>query len=125
MDWRHKMAKAITYPDQNHTQPKIMQYSVSVQTQLPANVVLQIAYVGNKASQLEINKSIDALPAQYYNQGAAGVTFLADAGYRTRWRVAPRIVVELCDSSKTVLATSVPRIYQRNGQLCVEGERAL
>ena len=53
-----------------------MQYSVSVQTQLPANVVLQIAYVGNKASQLEINKSIDALPAQYYNQGAAGVTYL-------------------------------------------------
>ncbi len=53
-----------------------MQYSVSVQTQLPANMVLQIAYVGNKASQLEINKSINALPAQYYNQGAAGVTFL-------------------------------------------------
>jgi hypothetical protein len=39
-------------------------------------MVLQLAYVGNKASQLEINKSIDAVPAQYYNQGAAGVTFL-------------------------------------------------
>ncbi len=68
--------QAITFPDQNHTQPKIMQYSVSVQTQLPANMVLQIAYVGNQASQLEINKSINAVPAQYYNQGAAGVTFL-------------------------------------------------
>jgi hypothetical protein len=68
--------KPIIFPDQNHTQPKIMQYSVSVQTQLPANLVLQIAYVGNNASQLEINKSINALPAQYYTQGAAGVTLL-------------------------------------------------
>jgi hypothetical protein len=71
-----QVGQAITAPDSNHTQPKIMQYSVSVQTQLPANMVLQIAYVGNKASQLEINKNIDALPAQYYNQGASGVTFL-------------------------------------------------
>jgi hypothetical protein len=71
-----QIGQSITYPDQNHTQPKIMQYSVSVQTQLPANMVLQVAYVGNKASQLEINKSIDALPAQYYNQGTAGITFL-------------------------------------------------
>jgi Carboxypeptidase regulatory-like domain/TonB dependent receptor len=71
-----QVGQAITAPDSNHTQPKIMQYSVSVQTQLPANMVLQIAYVGNKASQLEINKNIDALPAQYFNQGASGVTFL-------------------------------------------------
>jgi Carboxypeptidase regulatory-like domain/TonB dependent receptor len=71
-----QVGQGITAPDSNHTQPKIMQYSVSVQTQLPANMVLQIAYVGNKASQLEINKSIDALPAQYFNQGASGVTFL-------------------------------------------------
>ena len=81
--------QSITFPDQNHTQPKIMQYSVSVQTQLPANLVLQIAYVGNKASQLEINKSINALPAQYYNQGAAGVTFLQTAGSEPDGRVAP------------------------------------
>jgi hypothetical protein len=71
-----QVGQGVTFADQNHTQPKIMQYSVSVQTQLPANTVLQIAYVGNKASQLEINKNIDALPPQYYNQGAAGVTFL-------------------------------------------------
>jgi hypothetical protein len=71
-----QVGQSITFPDQNHTQPKIMQYSVSVQTQLPANMVLQVAYVGNKASQLEINKNIDALPAQYFNQGNTGVTFL-------------------------------------------------
>jgi hypothetical protein len=71
-----QVGQPITFPDPNHTQPKIMQYSVSIQTQLPANMVLQVAYVGNKASQLEINKSINVLPTQYFNQGSAGVTYL-------------------------------------------------
>jgi hypothetical protein len=71
-----QLGQGLTFGDPDHTQPKITQYSVSIQTQLPFSTVLQVAYVGNKASQLEINKSIDAVPAQYYNQGAAGVTFL-------------------------------------------------
>jgi hypothetical protein len=71
-----QVGQNVTFANQNHTQPKIMQYSVSVQTQLPANMVLQLAYVGNKASQLEINKNINALPAQYYNQGAGEATLL-------------------------------------------------
>ena len=66
----------LNFPDPNHVQPKMIQYSASVQTQLPASTVLQVAYVGNKVSQLEITKNINALPAQYLNQGAAGVTFL-------------------------------------------------
>jgi hypothetical protein len=66
----------LNFPDPNHVQPKMLQYSASSQTQLPGSIVLQIAYVGNKVSQLEINKNINALPAQYLNQGAAGVTFL-------------------------------------------------
>jgi hypothetical protein len=83
-----QVGQSITFPDQNHTQPKIMQYSVSVQTQLPANMVLQIAYVGNKASQLEINKNIDVLPAQYFNQGSTGVTY---PGSESDGRSSPRI----------------------------------
>src|SRR5579871_2974851 len=71
-----QVGQSVTFPYPDHTQPKIIQYSASVQTQLPANLVLQVAYVGNKASQLEINKSINAVPAQYYNQGAAGITYL-------------------------------------------------
>ena len=71
-----QVGQSVIFPDPNHVQPSITQYSASLQTQLPANMVLQVAYVGNKASNLEINKSINAIPAQYYNQGAAGVNYL-------------------------------------------------
>jgi hypothetical protein len=70
-----QVGQSITFPDQNHTTEDHAVF-VSVQTQLPANMVLQIAYAGNKASQLEINKNIDVLPAQYFNQGSTGVTSL-------------------------------------------------
>ena len=85
-----------------------MQYSVSVQTQLPANMVLQIAYVGNKASQLEINKNINALPAQYYNQGAAGVTFLQTQVPNPMAGLLPGSSLEFSNGSKTVPATPFP-----------------
>jgi hypothetical protein len=71
-----QVGQSVSFSDPNHTQPKTIQYSVSTQTQLPAGIVLQVAYVGNKASQTEINKNINGIPAQYYNQGAAGVTYL-------------------------------------------------
>ena len=71
-----QVGQSITFPDPNHVQPKMMQYSVSTQTQMPGNVLLQIAYVGNKVTNLEINKNINGLPAQYYNQGAAEASYL-------------------------------------------------
>ena len=99
-----------------------MQYSVSVQTQLPANVVLQIAYVGNKASQLEINKSINALPAQYYNQGAAGVTFLQTQVPNPMAGQLPGSSLNSATVQRQFLLLPVSRIYERNGQLCFERE---
>ncbi len=71
-----QVGQSVYFPDPNHKQPYITQYSVSLQTQLANDTVLQIAYVGNKASQLETSKQIDPIPAQYYNQGAAGVSYL-------------------------------------------------
>lgn len=71
-----QLGQSVSAPDPNHTQPKLMQYAVNAQVQLPGNLLLQIAYVGQRASQLEINKSINGIPAQYYNQGAAGVAYL-------------------------------------------------
>jgi len=71
-----QIGQNLTFPDPNHVNPKMIQYSVSSQTQLPASMVLTIAYVGNKVSQLEISKNINALSAQYFNRGPSGVTFL-------------------------------------------------
>ena len=71
------LGQAVSYNDQGHVQPRMMQYSGSVQTQM-LGTLLQIAYVGEKTDHLEVSKSIDGLPLQYYNQPASSgiATFL-------------------------------------------------
>jgi hypothetical protein len=70
------LGQAITFVDPHHVQPKSAQYSASVQQQFPGNLSLQIAYVGTRPTRLEVNHNINVLPAQYYNLGAAEVTYL-------------------------------------------------
>ncbi len=38
--------------------------------------VVQVAYVGQQTTKIEINKNVDGLPATYYNQGSAEATYL-------------------------------------------------
>lgn len=66
----------INFIDQNHRQPRSAQYTISVQRQLPWRMAAQIAYVGNHAYDLEVGHNINFLPARYYNQGVAGVSYL-------------------------------------------------
>ncbi len=73
------VGQSVSFPDPNHVQPKIAEYSASVQQQFPGNVALQIAYVGQRPTRLEVNHNINVLPAQYYNQGAAEITYLNTA----------------------------------------------
>jgi Carboxypeptidase regulatory-like domain len=73
------LGQSVSFVDQNHVQPKSAQYSASVQQQLPANIGLQVAYVGSRPTRLEVNHNINVLPQQYYDQGAAGVTYLNTA----------------------------------------------
>lgn len=49
----------------NYVQPRQLYWTASTQTGLPANMVLQIAYVGNRVWDWENSKNINALPAQY------------------------------------------------------------
>jgi hypothetical protein len=71
-----QLGQSISFVDPNHVQPKSAQYSASIQQQFPGNLVLQIAYVGTRPTRLEVNHNINVLPQQYYNQGAAQVTYL-------------------------------------------------
>lgn len=71
-----QLGQGINFIAPGHTNPKILQWTVSTQIELPANMVLQVAYAGNKTWSWGINNNINALPAKYYNQGAAGVTYL-------------------------------------------------
>ena len=71
-----ELGQNVSFVDPNHVQPKSTQYSLSSQTQLPGNIVLQIAYLGSRPTRLEVNHNINVLPAQYYNLGAAEVSYL-------------------------------------------------
>ena len=66
-----QLGQSVNYPDPNHVQPKMWQWSASLQFQFPARMALQIAYAGNKVSQLEINKNIDDLPASFMGTSAS------------------------------------------------------
>ena len=70
------LGQNITFIDPHHVQPKSAQYAASVQQQFAGNIALQIAYVGSRASRLEVNHNINVLPAQYYNQGPAQIALL-------------------------------------------------
>ena len=70
------IGQSISFSNPSRVVPKIYQYSVNLQTQLPGDFVLEVGFVGSAGRELEVGKSINALPAQYYNQGAAGVTYL-------------------------------------------------
>ncbi|MGA7156167.1 MAG: carboxypeptidase-like regulatory domain-containing protein [Acidobacteriaceae bacterium] len=66
----------ISFNDQTHVQPRAAEYTLNVQERLPYHIALQVGYVGSRPTRLEVSKNINALPAQYYNQGAAEVTYL-------------------------------------------------
>jgi hypothetical protein len=57
----------------NYHRPKMMLYSASVQAQLPLNMMLQVAYAGNRVWYLETSKNINALPAQYLLPASASI----------------------------------------------------
>ncbi|SEG69924.1 Carboxypeptidase regulatory-like domain-containing protein [Bryocella elongata] len=73
------LGQSISFVDPNHIQPRSLQYSGSLQQQMPGNLALQIAYLGTEAQNLEVNHNINVLPQSYYDQGAAEVTYLNTA----------------------------------------------
>lgn len=70
------IGQSVNFNDQTHVQPRSAEYTLNIQHQLPYNISLQVGYVGSRPTRLEVSKNINALPAMYYNQGAAEVTYL-------------------------------------------------
>jgi hypothetical protein len=60
------LGQNITFADPNRTIPKVYNYSLAVEQQLPWQTLLQVAFAGNYASQLSVSKSIDYLPRNFY-----------------------------------------------------------
>jgi hypothetical protein len=70
------LGQSVNFNDQTHVQPRAAEYTLNIQQQLPYNIALQVGYVGSRATRLEVSRNINALPAMYYNQGSAEVTYL-------------------------------------------------
>jgi len=65
-----QLGQGVTYPDPNAVQPKMLQWSFSLQTQLPGQIAFQVGYAGNKVYQLPINAQVDFLPATFMGTSA-------------------------------------------------------
>jgi hypothetical protein len=61
------LGQNVSFTDPSHVQPRDIEWSVSTEYQFPWSVLMSVAYVGQKESREEVNKNIDGLPIQYYN----------------------------------------------------------
>ena len=73
------LGQSVTFIDPAHVQPRMTQFTLNVQQQLPDSLVVQVAYIGARPTHLEVNHNINLLPANLYNLGAAEVTYLTTA----------------------------------------------
>jgi hypothetical protein len=71
-----QIGQAVSFIAPGHTNPKILLWTLSMQTQLPANLVLQLAYAGNKTWDWGVNNNINVLPAQYELNTPANDTYM-------------------------------------------------
>jgi hypothetical protein len=117
-----QLGQAVAFSDPNHVNPRMLQYSVSTQTQLPANVILTIAYVGNKVSQLEVSKSINGIPRQYFNQGAAGAAYLTTSVNNPFAGQLPGSSLNAAKVNQSALLTPFPQFTNVSDNFISKGE---
>jgi hypothetical protein len=70
------LGQNVSFNDQSHVQPRTADYTLNIQQQFAGNLSLQVAYVGARPTRLDVTQNINALPTQYFNQGAAETAFL-------------------------------------------------
>jgi hypothetical protein len=72
------LGTSVTFVDQNHVQPKAQQFTVNIQQQFVGNLQVQIGYVNQRPSELEVNQDINVVPQQYYSTSTDPATNLAN-----------------------------------------------
>ena len=60
------LGQGFTFADPNRTIPKVYNYSLALEQQLPYNTLIEVAYAGNYATQLSVSKGINAIPRSFY-----------------------------------------------------------
>jgi hypothetical protein len=61
-----QLGQGFSFADPDRTIPKVYNYSLAIQEQLPWQTLLEVAYAGNYASQLSVSKAINSLPRSFY-----------------------------------------------------------
>jgi len=62
-----------SYSNPNREVPKIYQYSLGVQRQLPFQSMIEVSFVGNQSRNMGVGKGINEVPAQYFSMGNAAL----------------------------------------------------
>ncbi len=77
------LGTSIVFVDPNLRNPYVARWELSIQHELPKQVVLEVAYIGNRANHLPIETQLDYIPAQYLStsllRNSAVVTQLTGA----------------------------------------------
>jgi hypothetical protein len=89
------LGQSVSFNDPSHVQPRDAEWSVSTEYQAPWNVLLSVAYVGQKESREEVNKNVNGLPIQYYNN-------LSQAAYLNTKVTNPMYGAALLPSSSSI-----------------------
>lgn len=61
-----QVGQGFTFADPSRTIPKVYNYSLAIQQQLPGATLLEVAFAGNYATQLSVSKAINFLPRSFY-----------------------------------------------------------
>jgi hypothetical protein len=61
-----QLGQGFSFADPNRTIPKVYNYSLAIQHQLPGQTLLEVAFAGNYATQLSVSKGINFLPRSFY-----------------------------------------------------------
>lgn len=65
------LGQGFTFNDPNRTLPKLYQYSLGLEYQLPSNILVDINYAGNASRGLPVSKGINELPSSYFSLGSS------------------------------------------------------
>jgi len=65
------LGQSITFLDPNPESPRMQRWQIGAQRELPGRMVLEASYVGNKGTQIQSSRNINATPAQYLSTSRA------------------------------------------------------
>jgi len=61
------LGQSVSFFNPHMTNPYVQRWEFAVQRQLPANHILEVAYVGNKSVKQSVGRSLTSLPKWYYS----------------------------------------------------------